>query len=43
MIRLTQSTAFVIAYLMKERGMGFQEALRLCKSKRPGVCPNLGF
>jgi hypothetical protein len=25
------------------KGMSFLEALRLLKSKRPQVCPNLGF
>ena len=28
---------------MKELGMNFYEALNLCRSKRPIVCPNMGF
>jgi|688.fasta_scaffold557811_1 hypothetical protein len=38
-----QSTTLVIAYLIKYKGMSFLHALRFVKSKRPQVCPNLGF
>lgn len=40
---LIQSTTLVIAYLIKYKGMSFAAALKLCKTKRPQVCPNLGF
>jgi protein-tyrosine phosphatase len=33
----------VIAYLIKYRYMSFLAALKLLKSRRPQVCPNLGF
>lgn len=33
----------MIAYLIKYKGLSFHTALKLCKSKRPQVCPNLGF
>lgn len=39
----TQSSTLVIAYLIKFKNMSFLNALKLCKSKRPQVCPNLGF
>lgn len=32
-----------MAYLMKELGMNFYDALNFCRSKRPIVCPNMGF
>jgi serine/threonine/tyrosine-interacting protein len=38
-----QSSTLVIAYLIKFKSMTFLNALKLCKSKRPHVCPNLGF
>ena len=40
---ITQSTTLAIAYLIKYKGMTFLQALKLCKEKRPQVCPNLGF
>lgn len=33
----------MIAYLMKEKGMGFWDALNFTRSKRSIVCPNMGF
>ena len=33
----------MIAYLMKEKGMGLWEAFNLTRSKRSIVCPNPGF
>lgn len=33
----------MIAYLIKYKNMTFLDALRFLKSKRPQVCPNLGF
>lgn len=33
----------MIAYLIKFKGMGFLQALKFLKTKRPQVCPNLGF
>ena len=38
-----QSATIVIAYLIKYKGMTFLQALKYLKSKRPQVCPNLGF
>lgn len=40
---LSQSPTLVIAYLIKYKHMTFHDALKLLKSKRPQVCPNLGF
>jgi protein-tyrosine phosphatase len=43
MCGVTQSATLVIAYLMRKNKMGFREAIGLVKTKRAGVCPNLGF
>ena len=40
---VSRSTSCVIAYLMKERKMGFFEALQLTRARRPIICPNMGF
>ncbi|KAJ7574116.1 protein-tyrosine phosphatase-like protein [Mycena floridula] len=40
---ISRSAAVVIAYLIKEEGMGFDEALRWTKEKRACVKPNSGF
>jgi protein-tyrosine phosphatase len=40
---ISRSTSMVIAYLIKEKGMGFEEAFAFCKEKRPIVHPNSGF
>lgn len=38
-----QSPTLVIAYLIKFKAMSFLQALKFLKTKRPQVCPNLGF
>jgi len=40
---VSRSSAIVIAYLMFDRGMTYDAALRYVKSKRPCVKPNAGF
>ena len=40
---VSRSASFVIAYLMKSRGLSFWEAHNLVKSKRSIVRPNSGF
>lgn len=39
----SRSPAFLIAYLIKEKGMSFEEAYKLVKSKRVRARPNDGF
>jgi len=40
---ISRSSSIVMALLMIERGIGFEEAWRLCEQKRPIVYPNIGF
>lgn len=40
---VSRASTFTIGYLMKMKGMTFQEAHDLVKSKRPCICPNAGF
>lgn len=39
----SRSVAFVMAWLIKRKGMGFDEAFALVKRSRFCACPNLGF
>jgi hypothetical protein len=43
LFNLYQSSTLVIAYLIKKQKMNFINALKLVKSKRYQICPNLGF
>lgn len=40
---ISRSAAIIIAYLMRDRGMSYDEALQAVKSKRMCVKPNIGF
>lgn len=40
---VSRSGAVVIAYIMKDRGVGFNEALAFVREARPMVSPNYGF
>jgi protein-tyrosine phosphatase len=40
---VSRSSSFVIAWLMKSKGLGFGEALVYVQSKRKCVWPNDGF
>ena len=40
---ISRSSSMVIAYLMIEKKMRYDEAYGLVKKKRPIICPNLGF
>jgi protein-tyrosine phosphatase len=40
---VSRSASFVIAYIMKSRKIGFDEAYTFVKSKRPIITPNSGF
>jgi len=40
---VSRSVSMVIAYLIKEKGMTYQEAYELVKSKRQIAKPNIGF
>lgn len=40
---VSRSGAVIIAYLMKTKGIGFQDAWTLAKSKRNVITPNEGF
>jgi protein-tyrosine phosphatase len=40
---VSRSASLVIAYFIREKKLGFQEALNLVKSKRPQIFPNTGF
>ena len=40
---VSRSTSCVIAYLMKEKGFEFWNALNLVRSRRSIICPNMGF
>lgn len=40
---VSRSTSCVIAYLMKEKGFEFWNALNFVRSRRSIICPNMGF
>jgi protein-tyrosine phosphatase len=40
---VSRSASFVIAYLMKDQGISYQEAFNFVKSKRSIIRPNSGF
>ena len=40
---VSRSASMVIAYLIKEHGMGCQQAFEYCRSKRMIIFPNPGF
>ena len=40
---ISRSASFTIAYLMRDRGTGFQATLELVKSRRKCIFPNSGF
>jgi len=40
---ISRSTTCLIAYLMKYQGIPLDDALAICRRKRPIVCPNIGF
>ena len=40
---VSRSSSCIIAYLIQEKSMDFSKALYFVRSKRPIVCPNLGF
>lgn len=43
MMGVSRSTSIIIAYLIMRRGMSFDEALALVKSKRSQCQPNANF
>jgi protein-tyrosine phosphatase len=40
---VSRSASFVIAYMIREKGMSFDEAIAHVKKIRPCVFPNIGF
>ena len=40
---ISRSASFVIAYLIREKDMSFEDALAYVKKQRPQVFPNEGF
>lgn len=40
---VSRSSSIVIAYLMIDKKMKFQEAYEFVKKRRPVICPNPGF
>lgn len=40
---ISRSSTVIIAWLIKEKNMSLEEALKLCKSKRNKIQPNSGF
>ncbi|KAJ8313801.1 hypothetical protein KUTeg_008362 [Tegillarca granosa] len=40
---VSRAATIVIGYLMKTKGMTYQQAFDYTKSKRPCICPNSGF
>jgi protein-tyrosine phosphatase len=40
---ISRSSSCVIAYLMKEKGFNFLDALQYSRNKRNCVFPNIGF
>eukprot|EP00614_Pseudopedinella_elastica_P017783 CAMPEP_0172645626 /NCGR_PEP_ID=MMETSP1068-20121228/239827_1 /TAXON_ID=35684 /ORGANISM="Pseudopedinella elastica, Strain CCMP716" /LENGTH=144 /DNA_ID=CAMNT_0013459867 /DNA_START=695 /DNA_END=1126 /DNA_ORIENTATION=+ len=39
----SRSGSFIIGYMMREHGMGYDEALALARTKRPTIAPNDAF
>lgn len=40
---ISRSSSVIIAWIMLEKGLGFDEAWKMCEEKRPIVYPNIGF
>ena len=40
---VSRSSSCVIAYLMQDRGLSFQEAFAFASKRRPIIFPNVGF
>eukprot|EP00759_Apiculatamorpha_spiralis_P016664 PhF_6_TR22759/c1_g1_i1/m.32448/K04459/DUSP, MKP; dual specificity MAP kinase phosphatase len=40
---ISRSPSLVLAYLIKEKGMSYEEALQYVKERRKTVAPNMGF
>jgi protein-tyrosine phosphatase len=40
---VSRSATIVIAYLMKKQNLSFDDALKIVQTKRPVICPNVGF
>jgi len=40
---VSRSASFMIAFLMKDQGIGYEESRKIVKSKRNIVNPNSGF
>merc|ERR1711981_1165004 len=40
---ISRSSSIVIATLMFEKGLSFEDAWHMCEQKRPIVYPNIGF
>ena len=40
---VSRSATCVIAYLMQERDMGFEDAFSFASKRRPVIFPNMGF
>jgi len=40
---ISRSSSCVIAYLIEKDNMTLQDSIKLCKKKRPIICPNPGF
>ena len=40
---ISRSSSCVIAYLIREKELGYFNALYFCRQKRNIVCPNMGF
>ncbi|KAH8118938.1 phosphatases II [Phellopilus nigrolimitatus] len=40
---ISRSSSIVIAYLMREKEMGYDDALKVVRDKRPCTKPNVGF
>ncbi|GBB90551.1 hypothetical protein RclHR1_17540004 [Rhizophagus clarus] len=40
---ISRSPTVIIAYIMKTQKMSYDDAFNLVQSKRPAICPNLGF
>ena len=40
---VSRSSACVIAYLMQDKGLSFQDAFKYASSRRPIIFPNMGF
>ena len=40
---ISRSASFCIAYIMKKRGLSYEDSFAFVKSKRNIICPNRGF